>query len=89
MKVANFEDFTSRENRTAGISPASNWGLDRAVGLEAQTVLLPNRQLMRFNPQFVSDLFLHEDAARVRVDGAWRFALPTADQPLPFGQLPW
>jgi hypothetical protein len=88
MKVANFEDFTS-----AKIQPVDflclELGLDRAVGLEAQTVLLPNRQLMRFNPQFVSDLFLHESAARVRVDGAWHFSMPTTQEPLPFGQLPW
>jgi hypothetical protein len=88
MKVANFEDYPAAKIQRRDFL----WlelGLDRAVGLEAQTVLLPNRQLMRFNPQFVSDLFLHEDAARVRVDGAWRFSLPTADEPLPFGLLPW
>ncbi|MGD1030192.1 MAG: hypothetical protein ABSA05_03545 [Opitutaceae bacterium] len=86
--VAHFEDF-----QYAGIMTRDFIWLElamyRAAGLEAQALLVPNRQVMRFNPEFVSEMFLHELVIRVRVDGAWRFSLPTAAIPLAFGELPW
>ena len=86
--VANFDEF-----QFAGIVPRDfiwlELALYRAAGLEAQAIIAPNRLLMRFNPEFVSEMFVHDLIVRVKVDGVWRFSTPTATSPLPFGELPW
>ena len=63
--------------------------LDRAAGLETQAILLPNRRLMRFNPQYYSEVFMPTAAARVRVDGSWQYSMPMTTDDLPFGRLAW
>jgi hypothetical protein len=86
--VAHFEDYPFAKI----IGRDFLWlelGLYRAAGLDAQTVIVPDRKLMRFNTELVSEIFLHELATRVRADGIWRFSMPTAVNPLPFGELPW
>jgi len=87
-EVAEFEDYPN----VSIIGIDFLWldlGLFRAAGFEAHAVLLPNRRLMRFNPQLFSEMFLNNIAARVRADGAWQFSLPTTEDDLPFGELPW
>lgn len=64
-------------------------GLDRAAGLTAQTLLLPNRGFMNFSPGLVADAFLPTLGVRVQVDGKWRFSLPNTANPFAFGTLPW
>jgi hypothetical protein len=61
----------------------------RGIGLDAQTVLLPDRRVMPFNVRLHSALFLPQHAARVRVDGGWQFSLAAVQDLLPFGWLPW
>jgi len=63
--------------------------MDRALGLEVQTVLLPDRRVMPFDERLHSGLFLSAPAARIRVDGNWRFSLANVPDLLPFGWLPW
>lgn len=74
-------------------SPAEfHWlaiALYRAAGLDAHTVLLPNREFTRFNPDLVSRVFLSDFAAAVRIKNQWQFAAAQNATPLPFGQLPW
>lgn len=62
--------------------------LYRAAGLEAEAVLLPDSDLMRFDPRMVSWLFLPHAAAVVKIDGTWTFSAPQLEEPLPFGLLP-
>jgi hypothetical protein len=63
--------------------------LYRAAGLDAQLVLLPDRQIFRFNPQFVSPAFLSDKAVAIRLGDRWRFSAPQTDARMPFGLLPW
>jgi len=62
--------------------------MDREAGLEAEAVLLPDRNVMPFNPRLHSALFLPRPAVRVRVDGAWRLSLSNVPQLFPFGWIP-
>jgi len=62
--------------------------MDRAAGLEAHTVLLPNRNVMEFNQRLPSGLYLPQNAARVKVDGAWQFSLSNVPDLVPFGWIP-
>ena len=87
-KVMDFDQYLN-----VAVSPSDFlWleiAMDRKIGLETQMVLLPNRNVMPFNPRLPSALFLPRYAARVRVDGAWQFSLAPVQQLLPFGWLPW
>jgi hypothetical protein len=62
--------------------------MDRAFGIESQAVLLPNRNVMPFNPRLPSAMFVPQIAARVKVDGAWKFSLPNLQDWVPFGWVP-
>src|SRR5208283_4282009 len=62
--------------------------MDRAFGIESQAVLLPNRNVMPFNARLPSALFVPQYAARVKVDGAWKFSLPNLQEWVPFGWVP-
>jgi hypothetical protein len=63
-------------------------GMDRAAGLDAQAVLLPDRNVMPFNPRLHSGLFLPRLAVRTHVDGGWQFSLSNLPDLLPFGWIP-
>ncbi len=63
-------------------------GMDRAAGLDAQAVLLPDRNVMPFNPRLHSGLFLPQLAVRAHVDGGWQFSLSNVPDLLPFGWIP-
>jgi hypothetical protein len=62
--------------------------LDRAAGLDAEVLMLPNRNLAPFDEQLVSFAFLQDDCAAIRIGEAWHFSLPTARVPLAFDTLP-
>lgn len=64
-------------------------GLYQAAGLDAHTILLPDRELCRFYRQNVSTVFLPNIAAAIRLNGEWRFSSPHNEYALPFGMLPW
>lgn len=64
-------------------------GLYQSAGFEAHTILLPNRQFARFNPQNVSPTFLPNLAVAVRLGEEWRFSCPQSVNRHPFGILPW
>jgi len=63
--------------------------LDRALGLSADTVMLPNLNFVRFDERLVGEAYLPVFAARVRVGEGWDFSLPTTEAPLAFNSLPW
>jgi hypothetical protein len=63
--------------------------LCRTAGLECHTVMLPDRQFSRFNPQFVSPAFIPNLAVAIRLGDQWRFSAPQTTNRLPFGFLPW
>lgn len=63
--------------------------LDQAAGLEAQALLLPNLNQVRFDPRMVADSFLNRWAVRVRADGQWHFSDPVEDNQFDFDVLPW
>lgn len=74
------------------IPPDFYWlaiGLYQAAGLDAHTILLPDRKLCRFYRENVSPVFLPNLAAAIRIGGVWRFSSPHHDYALPFGMLPW
>lgn len=64
-------------------------GLYRAAGLDAHTILLPDRELCRFYRENVSPVFLPNLAAAIRLGSEWRFSSPHNEYALPFGMLPW
>jgi hypothetical protein len=61
--------------------------LCRASGLEARSVLLPDRSEMRFNWSHNLTDFLPYRVIGVQIDGRWHYSLPLMH--LPFGMLPW
>ncbi|MEO6246160.1 MAG: hypothetical protein ABIQ12_12070 [Opitutaceae bacterium] len=63
--------------------------LYRTAGFECHTVMLPDRTLCRFNPQFVSPAFLANFAVTLKIGDQWRFSSPHTVNRLPFGLLPW
>ena len=63
--------------------------LYRSAGLEAQTVLLPDRNFVEFDPRMVAEMFLPDRAVRVRADGNWQFSSQEQPARVPFGMLPW
>ncbi len=63
--------------------------LYRSAGLEAHTVMLPNRTRYEFDPRLVADMMLPSPAARVRVGGEWKFSDPVVRNRCAFGELPW
>ncbi|MCX6951662.1 MAG: hypothetical protein NTV51_05700 [Verrucomicrobia bacterium] len=63
--------------------------LNQAAGLDAQLILLPNRQLSRFYRENVSPVFLPFAAVAVRLGGEWKFSSPHNRYVLPFGLVPW
>jgi hypothetical protein len=63
--------------------------LDRAAGLDAQAILLPNRTRVSFSPDAVVDMFLPDVCLRVKIGDEWMFSLPETPTPMPFGRLPW
>ena len=63
-------------------------GLYKAAGLKAQTILLPNNTVIRFDQSMTSEVFLPDICARVLVDGQWKFSQPATRQMLPLGTLP-
>jgi hypothetical protein len=64
-------------------------GLYTSAGFEAHTIMVPNRELVRFSPQLVSPAFLSDEAIAVKVGDTWRFTSPHNAVPLPFGMLSW
>jgi hypothetical protein len=64
-------------------------GLARAIGLEAQTLVLPNNQSIRFDRRLVAAAMLQRYAVRIRADGQWHFSYPTQPGGMPFEELPW
>ncbi|MGD1032639.1 MAG: hypothetical protein ABSA05_16035 [Opitutaceae bacterium] len=83
-------DFDKHPNGTvtAGDFLWLEIAMDRAFGIESQAVLLPNRNVMPFNPRLPSALFVPQIAARVKVDGAWKISLPNLQEWVPFGWVP-
>lgn len=65
------------------------YALYQCAGFEAHTILLPNRQFARFNPQHVSPTFLPNLAIAVRLGDEWKFSCPQSVNRHPFGILPW
>ncbi len=63
--------------------------LYQSAGLEAHTVLLPDRKIARFNMQHVSPVFLPHKAVAVKIGDEWRFSAPQTINRMPFGVLPW
>jgi hypothetical protein len=63
--------------------------LYRSAGLQAQSVLLPNRGISHFNPRMVAEMFLPAHGVRVLVDGQWQISDPELPTRIPFGMLPW
>ena len=63
--------------------------LYRTAGFACHTVMLPDRQFSRFNPQFVSPAFIPNLAIAIRFGDQWRFSAPQTTNRLPFGFLPW
>ena len=63
--------------------------LYRTAGFDCHTVMLPDRQFSRFNPQFVSPAFVPNLAVAIRFGEQWRFSAPQTVNRLPFGFLPW
>jgi hypothetical protein len=85
-------DFADRKGNLAISDFEFLWlamSLYRTAGLETRLVLLPDRQVKRFNPRLVAGGFLNDKCASVLIDGQWRFSDPSLKEPLPFGQLPW
>lgn len=64
-------------------------GLFRAAGFQADTLLLPDKEMIRFDPARASDMFVRHFASRVLVDGAWRYSMVLTPAPVCFDQLPW
>jgi hypothetical protein len=60
-------------------------GLYRAAGLETKVIMLPDRNLVRFDQRQVSQLFLAHVCAGIRIDGAWHFSHPLIEQPFHIG----
>ncbi len=63
--------------------------LDRAAGLEAEDLMLPDRGQCMFSRQLVAPAFLPARAVAVRAGGTWHFSMPQLDNPLAFDELPW
>jgi hypothetical protein len=59
------------------------------AGFESHTIMLPNRQFARFNPNNVSPTFLPNLAVAVKIGEEWRFSHPQSVNRQPFGILPW
>ncbi len=94
VKAESLDDVIEVEKRPEVLRPSAEFlclalALYRSAGLEAELVLLPDRQAFRFNPQFVSPAFLEDYAAAVKIGDRWRFSVPQNETRLPFGLLPW
>lgn len=63
--------------------------LYQSAGLECHAVQLPDRTLARFSPKHVSQIFLPNIAAAVKLGGEWKFSCPHNSYAVPFGMLPW
>jgi hypothetical protein len=62
-------------------------GLYKAAGLDAHTVLLPDRSFSHFNRRLVSSMFLRFYCAAVRIDGKWWLSYPNSRTFIPFGMV--
>jgi hypothetical protein len=87
-EVAEFEKYP---NRT--ILPEDfQWlevGMLRSIGLDAHTVLLPNRSQTHFDPRLSADAFLPTMGLCVSIGGKLQFSYPGSNPRIPFGMLPW
>jgi len=90
--VADILDF----ERTAKEIPISSVeflyleiALLRSATLETKLILLPNRQLTRFDQRLVSPVFLNDFAAGVRIDDEWHFSIPNGRVPTAFDMIPY
>jgi hypothetical protein len=63
--------------------------LYRLAGLETQTVVLPDRRLMLFNPRFVASSFLNHYCAALKIGDQLYFSHPHGSYTEPFGMLHW
>lgn len=64
--------------------------LDRLSGMDAHTVMLPNRSFSHFAVHLVADPFLPTLAARVQVGPSqWEYSDPISGTCYAFGALPW
>jgi hypothetical protein len=63
--------------------------LYRAAGLEAKTIVVPDRLRMRFNQDRMLLRALPEKAIGMQIDGRWYFSFPHTQLPMPFDMLPW
>lgn len=64
--------------------------LDRLNGLDAHTVMLPNRTFSHFSTHLVADPFLPVVAARVQLGPSqWEYSDPISSTYYAFGALPW
>jgi hypothetical protein len=62
--------------------------LYRADGFEAQELMLPNKSILRFSMEIVSEAYLPDRCAQVFVGDKWMYSMPQSQTPLPFGWLP-
>jgi hypothetical protein len=62
-------------------------GLYKAAGLDAHTVMLPDRSFSNFDRRLVSSMFLRFYCAAVRIDGKWWFSYPNSRIYIPFGMV--
>ena len=91
---SSLDDVLDVEKKPEILRPAEEFvwlavALYRTAGLECHTVMLPDRQFSRFNPQFVSPAFIPNLAVAIRLGDQWRFSAPQTANRLPFGFLPW
>jgi hypothetical protein len=64
-------------------------GLARSAGLECHTVYHPLRTSFPFRVDFVDDNFLQGRTVAVKTGDSWVLCEPTADVPMPFGEVSW
>lgn len=92
--VRNIDDLTEIDSNPRLVASTNDFialevGLDRIVGLDAHTVMLPRRSQIPFSQQMVGPAFLPVLAARVHVGNEWKFSDPVTDTHYAFGALPW
>jgi hypothetical protein len=63
--------------------------LCRAAKLEAKTIILPDRTVMRFSPNRHLFSYFTDRAVGIQIDGRWHFSFPHTEMPLPFDMLRW
>lgn len=92
MGPSRINDVLDAENLNRALTAEDflllTYALNKAAGLDAYIVALPDRSYLRFNQRLVSVELLSGLAVGVLIDGRWSFSVPCLGLPLPFDMLP-